>query len=339
MKKLRLALLFVSLISLTACDLFGGKGNNGGGGKKENEQVELYDSDDPYQSDAFKLEYSYTPSIWDGASVDINLEVTNLASSQKKFTFANAKVVREGDNVNCAVSTNQATSPTLDANYKHEISYFCSSLKESVRDHNYHFVVDINNVSFKLHLYERPDELRKDCKVSYQIDGKEVHSKTVKEGRLLAETYVYESPLHDTYATIWYDANHLPVTALSVIKDNVVLTGDLTTANSYTVDGDYAYLDAVSYIFSDDVVVVAGTYQGKQVNTIAANVFFQSQAKKVYLPASITDLGTRNFQLCLSLEAIYFAGTQAQWDAVRKVNTDITGVRVVVETPFVPAAA
>lgn len=166
--------------------------------------------------------------------------------------------------------------------------------------------------------------------------------------------------LHDTYATcsgrgdctdihieIGAMAQGLPVTKIEANAFyNQIDIGKVVIPASVTEIGDSAFhfCDSIGTIELNEGLIKIGNYAFNQIaynltdieipNTVThiGNHAFDScyELKTVRIGKGVTYLGDGVFNSCVKLTDIYYAGTQAEWNAITKGgdNSELTSVRI-----------
>ena len=97
----------------------------------------------------------------------------------------------------------------------------------------------------------------------------------------------------------------------------------------------YTILRDVDYVPKDGKIVIMDQYNGKEVCLGNCAIYTRGDIKEVYLPATLHQIYSSNFENCPNLKAIYFAGTEEQWEAIPKEFVEIpSNVKIVFNTPF-----
>lgn len=265
----------------------------------------------------------------------ISVAVKNLSLETKEVVFNDPMLIRESNNTSYKVNISY-NKRSLDSEIEGVFS-FSSTIPSSLDDH-YCFSACLGDIEYKVYLYETPDELREDLTVTYKIDGSTVHTETVKKGRLLSVSYVYDAKDHQSYASIWKDSSGNEYSERTKIEDNVTLTG--TTQSNLklmtTSSDTYVFINGINHVHADGKVVVQKKYQNKEVCLGNYAIYNNIDVVEVYLPITLQSIYNGNFSNCGNLETIYFAGTKAQWEAIPKYNVTIPStVSIVYGTSFV----
>ena len=276
--------------------------------------------------------YSYTT---DNYSFSLSLSIKNLSSKTQKINFSNVKLLREETGTSYTViSYNQFV--TLDSEIEGTAS-FQSTIPTSLED-KYYFSIDIQNINYKVFLYETPDSLREDLTITYKIDSAVVHTETIKKGRTISNAYVYDEDSHQYYASTWKDSEGKTYTQGTKIEQSTVLSGTIQPSLEIMSLGSdtYAFIEGIHHVHADGKVVVLERYQNKEVCLGNYAIKNNANVREIYLPATLHYIYGSNFYNCPNLRTIYFAGTMDQWNAIPKPYAEIgSNVNIVYNTPFI----
>ena len=263
------------------------------------------------------------------------MTVINKSVYPVKVSVSDAKIIRETTSAQYTVDY----TPHV-ANIESDMFtdfYFNSALPTSTADENYEIRFTLNNYRFFVKLYEMPDELREDVTLTYTINNEVVHQETMKQGREIKKTYVYETDDHQSYASYWKDEDGMSYGLGRRVDYDVTLYGTLEySLKLLTTTSDvFVYINGVNHVHSDGKVVVAPTYLDKEV-CIGNYAFYQNpDIKEIYLPTTLHQIYNGNFLGCGNLTTIYFAGSQEQWEAIPKSTVQLPEtVSIVYNTPF-----
>ena len=285
----------------------------------------------------FKVKRTYIDAYSsENHSFSISLSVTNLTSTTQTIQFSNPSLVRESNGTSYTINKmDQNQRLTLDSEIEGSVSF--SSTLPTTLDEKYYFSVDFKNISYKVFLYETPDELREDLTVSYKINGTLVNSETVKRGRAIQDNYVYDDKSYQNYSSVWKDASGKTYSKGSIVEENVTLNGTLqNNFKTLTTSTDvYTFISGINHVPADGKVVLLEKYQNKEICLGNFAIYNNSQIKEVYLPKTLRHIYSSNFSNCNNLKTIYFAGSQEQWEAIPKDFVTIpSSVRIVYNTSF-----
>ena len=259
-------------------------------------------------------------TIAKGFNSKIYLRFTNSGSSEIKLDVKDSFITCENDNSSSNAKVTLGKE-SLSEKENASIGYSITT-STPLSENSYSLSTTINDVIYKVHLYDMPDSERQDFKVDYKIGDQVVNSITVKEGKLIGKDYVYENPNHLTYCDVWNTSDGDPIGSNTKVNSNLVVSG-VEKSNIYFASQDDKYVaTSIDYIPSDKVVVVPNSYSSSAVTEIAESFFFSKQVKTIYLPKSIQKIDENNFYACTILETINYEGTEAEWNAINNLSKD-----------------
>lgn len=266
-------------------------------------------------------------------SFSISLNVTNQQTTTRTYKIANLDLIRENDSTHYDISTKNSSIEVFGENTA-SID-FNGKISSDLATYNYSFTVSIDLVKYTFKLYERPDELRETLAVSYQIDGLVVHSEQVKKGRKVGVNYVFESDDHLRYCSSWKIGDDT-FSAATTINENVTVKGSLSeNLHIWGMHGDdYYSFDRINRVHSDGKLVLPSLYDEKPYFIANYVIHNNEKIKEIYIPTTIIKIYLGNFDGCPSLETIYFAGTQEEWNSIQNLSTIPSSVRIVYSTSF-----
>lgn len=270
-------------------------------------------------------------------SFSITLLIKNLTTQTQEISFSNLKLVRESTGASYTIGNSWLNQPLkLDSEIEGSVSF--SSTIPTTLEEKYYFSVDFKDISYKVFLYETPDELREDLIVTYNIGSTTVHAETVKKGRTLTSDYTYDDELHQNYTSTWKDSNGKSYTKGTKIEENVVLSGTLQSNLTLSTTGSdvYTYINGIRHVHPDGKVVILDKYYDKEVCLGNYAIHNTTKIKEIYLPSTLHYIYNGNFSDCGNLKTIYYAGTQEEWDLIPKDLVTIpSSVSIVFNTAFV----
>ena len=209
---------------------------------------------------------------------------------------------------------------------------FRAVIPTSIETENYQFVFNFNGNDFLFHLYSKPDELRKDCEVTYYMDGKVLETAVLKEGRLLRDF------IHDWHSSDWqygccqwFTNPELTEYADSaLITDGLKIYGTKTPMLAYADDNeeDGTLLGiAVNITVDNGAVYVPRQFEGKRVRKLGRGSMapYENSPKYapntpyiLYLPKGIIleDPFNLAFDYTCHVATIYYEGSEEDWAAM-----------------------
>ena len=172
--------------------------------------------------------------------------------------------------------------------------------------------------------------------VTYVVSNKTVKTKRVIKGNQLNYTYVFESRDHQIYAETWKDFEGNIIDKDTIINKDIGLIGEPLQCilTSTTEEDEFVYVNGINHVDKDGVVVIARTYEDKDICISSGVIKDNEKIKGIYLPTTVTQIGDDNFVNCSNLINIYFAGTEEEWSAISSTSTIPESVTLTFETPF-----
>ena len=265
---------------------------------------------------------------------EVSIKVKNTSESQKELKVRYAEV----GNVSGTYSerlANEATFMVFKKGEETTLTYRIL-LPTLVDGDGYFLKIFSENSNYKLYLFETPDELREDVKITYKVNGVSVKEETIKKGRTLSSVFVYDTNDHQQHSGDWY-LNDTKVTMSTIFTEDAVLTSSLFDNYSFlalTNDPDCS-LNRINYVPVDKRLVLPASYLNRRI-LIGPYIIYNLAVKEIYVPKAIDTIYYGNFSNCSGLEKIYYSGTQAEWTALlAKQSLSIpSGVQVIFNTPF-----
>ena len=166
-----------------------------------------------------------------------------------------------------------------------------------------------------MYFVNKPEELKRDITVTYQLDnGQVVNTKTVKEGNPTILNYVYDSDDHQSYANVWKDDVGRIYQYDTPILDDIVLTGKVEECFEYSGGG--SYVSRLCHVPVDGKVVVINKYHSDNFCIAPAAFSNTSGMVELYLPRELKIICDYNFRSSKP-QIVYFEGSEEEWNAVR----------------------
>ena len=253
----------------------------------------------------------------------------NLLSSNPKpveYKIASPKFIKETNGAEYSVNMFIMNPITISLECDIAETYsFSTTLPTSIKSDNYYFSFKGNNISYKYCLYETPDEFRTKYNVKYVIDGNEVETKQIPEGRNLS-SFDWVSSDYVYGCCEWYSDSSLSnkINNNFIVTQNTIVYGQKKTILKYlTPEGNLsAFINGYNFIPSNGEIVIPKSYAGKSIYSILAGSFAGEVdgMKKIYIPkiSVISDL--HNFSECKDLETVYFEGTRSEWGSINQAS-------------------
>ena len=262
----------------------------------------------------------------DTYSVSFTMNLLSTDPKPVEYKIASPKFIRESNNAEYSV--NMLIMDPITINLECDIAKtysFSTTLPTSIEAENYYFSFKGNSTNYKYCLYETPDELRTKFNVKFIVDGAEVETKQIPEGRKLA-AYDWISSDYIYGCNEWYSDSNLTtkITDSFVVTANTSVYGQKKTILKYnTPDGiNSAYVSGYNFVPSTGEIVVPKTYSGKSIYSILAGSFRDEVVgmKKIYIPKISSISNVQNFSNCSGLETVYFEGSETEWNSINEAT-------------------
>ncbi|MBQ7994742.1 MAG: hypothetical protein IJ247_00785 [Bacilli bacterium] len=262
----------------------------------------------------------------------VSLKLKNISTEKQRLSIDSPKLINEDANTEYTVSY-LFFDKDVDSLITETVS-FESRIPTSSEEERYMFSVSINKLEYSVHLYETPDELREDIPVTYMIDEEEVYKTSVKRGRQIGDLYVYENPNHIYYCDTWKDVDGTEVTNTKVINEEIVLYGSDKSAlkTKYEPGDGSLWVQGVNHVYSDGVIYVDNSPNGPVY--ISNYAITDPAITKIYFPKKLKRIYIGNFDKCTNLDAIYFEGSESEWNSIENSSTIPSKTKIVFGTSF-----
>ena len=260
-------------------------------------------------------------SVLKGYKSKIYLSFTNGGNTEQKINLRDSYITYEADG-STFKSKVKVDKDTIGGNEKVFVSYMAATTTP-LSENKYCLKTTINDVKYLLHLYDKPDNERKDFTVTYKIGDQIVNTVTIKENRIIGEDYIYENPNHLSHCSVWKTSDGEPIGSSTIVNSDLTLIGKEKDNILFAdIDDSSTSVSSLEYIPSDRVVVVPKLHNGKNVTEIGESFFFSQQVKTIYLPKTITTIKENNFYACTILKEINYEGTEAEYLAIDNMSKD-----------------
>lgn len=346
-----LLMVFSLTMMLTSCGLGntnnGNQTNNTTNGTDNNNQNDtilneyiLYSDNNIAENDAVKIEIE--SSCWgnDNYSLTVRVKVTNKEYTTNTYKFKNINLIKESTGATYTVGTMFA-SPNLkiDAELTQSLS-LSSTIPTSIKDEKYKISFEINKYKITYYLYEMPDELRVNRKVTYYINdylnNTQVYADTVKDKRKLSSLYTYESSDNQYYCNTWYTDSNFKIKfniSTSITEDTSLYGRAVSNIKWTTLSTDvYSFVNGINHVPSNGVLVIPSTYLNKEL-CIGLYAIQGVNLNKIYIPKTVHIIYNGNFTN-IGNATIYYEETEAEWKALFYMASDIYTKNVVYNTKY-----
>lgn len=256
-------------------------------------------------------------------STSLSIELVSTNPKQTEYTISSPIMVRESDGAEY--------SPTgfivperklnLECDIKEKLS-FTWSLPSSYAEVKYALTFKGNGAEFKFCLYDMPDEIRKTIEVRYVVDGLQVKTAALSEGKLLS-SYDWISDDYIYGCNTWYqDAAMSRPAPERVGSETMTIYGTKQPILKYNLPSatSSSFVSGYNLIPSSGEVVVPRTFEGKPVYSILAGSFKGDVTgmASIYIPKTVRISGVENFNNCKDLKKVYFEGNRAEWSSLNE---------------------
>ena len=333
--------LFGLFIGLTSCDKT--TGDNSG---SENENVvtdpnikNIYLDSDKIDNDSFSLtlKSKYCSSYSTNYSLSIYFDLVNKEYSTKKFTIKNTTLTKVSTNATYTVNYNNSVS--VEAELTSSLS-FSATIPSSIDTDEYKLYFEIESLKVTLYLYETPDSLRVDRKITYYINdylnNTEVHTDTVKDKRTVSTVYNYESADNQSYCNTWYtDSTFKTLFSTSTpVTEDISLYGRPVSNIKWTsLSSDvYAFVNGINHVPSNGILVIPSKYMNKEL-CIGLYAIKDINVSKIYIPKTVHTIYSGNFT-GIGNATVYYEGTEAEWKALFYMQSDVYTKNIVYNTKY-----
>jgi hypothetical protein len=159
--------------------------------KHYSNEYTLYTDNNIVENDVIKIEVDSSIYSLNNFSLTVTVIVTNKEYKTNNYDIKNYTLINESTGGTYTVGT-MFSIPKLqiDAELSKSLS-LSSTIPTSIKDDQYKMSFDVNEYKITYYLYETPDELRADRKISYNISGAIVHEEIIKDKRKLETKYEY----------------------------------------------------------------------------------------------------------------------------------------------------
>ena len=328
-----IVLIIVSLFVFAGCNIIDELNNE----NLPNESRVAYIDSNTIEGDKFKLNFQ-KPHIFSNAenySVKIDFKITNKEYETQEFKFRRIKLVKESTGSEYLNDNYFKTNLYLDAELTESLK-LAFTIPTSTEKDNYKLVFEINNYEITYFLYDMPDELRIDRKISYFINEQLIKTDTVKDNRRLSSLFVHESRDNLLYCNTWYTDKEMKhkFNATTAITSDINLYGYPVSIFKWstTPSDKYTFLNGVNHVPSNGILIIPETNQGKEL-CIGLYAIKGISVTAIYIPKTVHTIYGGNFT-GIGKATIYYAGTETEWEALFYNKSEIPTTNVVFNTAY-----
>lgn len=342
-------LLSVGSIFLSGCDIPNISNDsskdittNNSSTKEVEKNIELYKDSKSVEIDNntnITLNSVYASGYGSGnRSFSAYVKLKNVSTSTHTYEISDMKLIKENTNATYTVNSNSFLFSKIlkvEAELEQSID-FNSTIPTDITEDNYKLCFTINKKEIIIHLYETPDSLREDRKVSYYLNNKLVNTSVVKDGRQINEVYTYESYDHLSYCDSWKTKDNTKLSSRTIVTSDLNVYGSLMENIKFlSFSSDrYAYVDQINHVPSDKILVIPRKNSGKEI-AISNYAIYNLDVKKIYIPNTIHAIYSGNF-INIANANIYYEGTKEEWESLFSSKSSIVTKNVYYNTkaPF-----
>lgn len=256
--------------------------------------------------------------------LDVTITATNTLLKDQIINLDTIKVVNEKTKVEYKYSGRTFGGDiTLQYNIKTNL-FFNTYIPSSYLTENYYIVFNISGKTYRINLYETPDELRETHTVSFKLFSYQNYSNvkniSVKDNKK-CEKYIYESNDHLCYCDIWYtDEARTQEFNLGyeTIKQDITLYGLKKSNVQSRKDGD-TFIMKINYVPQDGILVIDNFLGSVCLSNFA--LYDNNNVKEIYLPKELKKIYSGNFSRMNNLTKIHFAGSEKEWNTIESSST------------------
>lgn len=323
--------LIIVVFSLAACDLLLNDDlQNDTTDLKKNKNAILYIDKNTIENDHINIKLNEPGCYGSNNNYMINLiiTITNKEYKTNIYKIKNAEIIKESTNASYTVNYTEELS--VDAEMS-QITYFIAYIPNSIEDEKFKLCFELDSYKITYYLYETPDELREDKKVSYYIGDNLVYSEIIKEGRTIESPYIYEFDDGQNYCDTWYtDITCKKKFSLSnKISSDINLYG-LKKSNiewSLYSSNIYSQISGINHVPSNGVLVIPERYENREI-CIGLYAIRNINVRSIYIPKTVRVIYNGNFTGMVGT-TIYYEGSKEEWEKAFYSSSSIytTGVR------------
>ena len=327
-----LLIMFSLTMVLTSC----GIENNGNQTNVNPNEYTLYTDNNIAENDSIKIEVDSRISGYDNYSLTVTVKVTNKEYKTNSYDIKYYTLIKESTGATYTVGT-MFSIPKLqiDAELSQSLS-LSSTIPTSIKDDQYKMSFEVNEYKITYYLYETPDELRADRKISYNISGAIVHEETIKDKRKLETKYIYESNDNLYYCDSWYTDSNFKTqfNSYNPITEDTMLYGKTQSNVSWSTlySDKYSFIGGVNHVPSNKILVIPSQYQGKDI-CLSNYAIYNITVDKIYVPKTVRVIYGGNF-IRVGNAKIYYEGTEEEWKALFYISLDTVTDNVYYNTKY-----
>jgi len=329
-----LLIMFSLTMALTSC---GEENQNGTAQAKHNSnEYTLYTDNNVAENDVIKIEVDSSIYGLNDYSLTVTVKVTNKEYKTNSYDIKNYDLIKESTGATYTVGTIYYTPMLqIDAELSKSLG-LSATIPSSIKDDQYKMSFEVNEYKITYYLYETPDELRTDRKISYDISGVIVHEETIKDKRKLETKYVYESKNNLYYCDNWYTDPSFKTQFNSsnpITEDTKLYGRSQSNILWSTLYSDkYSFIGGVNHVPSNKILVIPSQYLGKEI-CLNNYAIYNITVDKIYIPKTVRLIYGGNFTR-IGNAHIYYEGTEEEWKALFYISSSVVTNNVHYNTKY-----
>ena len=227
--------------------------------------ISFYLDDENFIHNDIKMKISCSSyGLSQNKTCTIYFKCTNTSTEDKYFMVENAYLINEETNVKYDASC-YSSEIKLQYNIERSIT-INSTIPTQIEEENYYLSFTYNNETYNVYLYERPDNLRNNCTLTYKIYNNTVLSTAIKQGRTITNIYSWESPDLTKYCNEWYlDSSYQSkYTSNMKINNDTILYGLTKNIWSFMSDNSGYFITSINYIPKNGIINIPKSISDKK---------------------------------------------------------------------------
>lgn len=325
-------IILLPTIFLVAC------GTKNGFDNKSNQDNTFYYDNSNISINNINFNFSCSETKIQNTELDVTITATNTLLKDQTINLDSLKVVNEETKVQYKYSGATFYGDiTLQYNIQTNL-YFNAYIPSSYLTENYYIMFNISGKTYRINLYETPDELRETHTVSFKLfsypNYNNVENISVKDNRKL-EKYIYECNDHLYYCDTWYtdEERTQEFNWNSKITRNIILYGFKFSTVQYSSSSSDRNISKIKHVPQDGILVV-DNFHGTNVYLLNYALYDNNNVKEIYLPKELKKIYNGNFSRMNNLTKIHFAGSESEWNAIENTSTIPSNVTVVFNSKY-----
>ncbi len=339
MKNKFLKTFIFALIILLPTLVLVGCGTTNGSNQDDglNQNNTFYFDDNNININNIDFSFSCSETKIQNTQLSVTITATNTLLKDQILNLDSIKVVNEKTKVEYKYSGATFYGDiTLQYNIKTNL-YFNAYIPSSYLTENYYIQFNNGGNTYRINLYETPDELRESHTVSFKLfsypNYSNVKNISVKDNRKF-EKYIYEGSDHLYYCDTWYtdEARTNEFNWNSKITQDVTLYGFKFSNVQYSSSSGETFVSKIKYVPQDGILVIDSFSSKVYLSNYA--LYDNNDVKEIYLPKELKKIYNGNFNRMNNLVKIHFAGSETEWNAIESTSTIPSNVTIVFNSKY-----